>query len=153
MGSDSVAGVENDLPGHRLPVWVVRACLGALVGCAMASRPCYWPAWPLVLSMGGVLAGACGVSTWIVCIGASLAMGWTPEHLAGGHSTEVAVVMLVFSSAAAMACSTEADRWLCLAVAMCLPGLWASNCAYHLVLALPFGLAWAAFGVWEEMRR
>jgi hypothetical protein len=39
--------------------------------------------------------------------------------------------------------SGRGDLWLCLGAALCLPGLWASNAAYHLVLALPFFLVWA----------
>lgn len=144
MHGKTAIGVEDHHAGHRLPVWIVRAGLGALVGCAMAARPCYWMAWPLVLRPIWGLTAACAASSWLVCIYGSILMGWTPEHLAGGLAYPVSLVMLGLSCAGAWLARSEADCWLVLTVVLCLPGLWASNAAYHLILAVPFGVACCA---------
>lgn len=141
MGHGPAVERENTVSGHRLSVWIEPALLGALVGAAMASRPCYWPAWPLVMRLILGIEGVVAVVTWASLVAGSIAIGWTPEHLVGGLAVQVAWLMVLFSCVGAVVAQRE-DVWLLLGIALCLPGLWASNAAYHLILALPFLLAW-----------
>lgn len=64
-------------------------------------------------------------------------LGWSMEHLHTEWGIPVALVMCLLSGIAALGAD---DRHLfpAMGVLLCMPGLWASNVAHHLILALPF---------------
>lgn len=129
--------------GNRLSPWLGRCLLGVVLGAALASRPCYLPVLPLVLVMVDGLTAACAMSSFAVLAAGSLALGWTPEHLVVPWSRETAAAMFGLSLLGTVFCRGM-DRWLVLAALLALPALWASNCAYHLVIAAPFAAVWAS---------
>jgi hypothetical protein len=107
-----------------------------MVGAAAASRPLYWPCLPLIFSLAGWRVSRWAAPIWTALVGASVAHGWVPGRLLVEWSRETSAIMLALSCLAAWRLD-QAGRWLALAAILALPGLWASQHAPHLILALP----------------
>lgn len=107
-----------------------------LLGALLTSRP----VWILILPL---FVRDLGWRRTLTALGVALAftvpalyLGWSPSHLNRKYSGITAVAMLV--GAVAGSGQDRADRWLLAAALLTLPALWATNEAYHVLLALPF---------------
>lgn len=119
--------------GNRL--FILFGC--SMLGLAVSYRPCFFPLWPIFFRMVGWWRGLIAFIFFSASIFGSFYLGWSIDHLKTEWGYLVAGIMFLLSCLSAL-CLTDDEQYLALGVIMCLPGLWASNTAHHLILALPF---------------
>lgn len=107
-----------------------------LLGALLTSRPVWILILPLFVRDLGPRRTLAALAIAAAFTLPALYLGWSPSHLNRKYSGLTAVVMFV--GAVAGSGQNRADRWLLAAALLTLPSLWATNEAYHVLLALPF---------------